>query len=259
MTSAARSRRGQSARKVSPTPSLVRELDDALRRSADPERAVKEKAYLKSPIDHYGVTVPGIRRVVNEVAAAHGELAHRELMDIVARLWSSPVHEQRMAAVMLLEQRSNELEPGDLSVLEKMIRGSFTWAYVDNLAASVAGPLIERHPELGDELDRWAQDESFWVRRSAMLALLGGLRRGDGDWRRFTHYADAMLDEKEFFIRKAIGWVLRETSKKRPDMVARYVASRLDRLAGLTFREAVKRLPEADRHRLEKAYRGRRV
>lgn len=96
-----------------------------------------------------------------------------------------PIHEQRMAATVLLEEHADVPEPVDLALIEDMIRGSFTWAYVDGLAASVAGPLIERHPELAEELDRWAADESFWVRRAAMLALLLALRRGEGDWQRF--------------------------------------------------------------------------
>lgn len=234
---------------------VARELDHELRLAGDATRAANEKAYLKSPIDHYGASVPAIRKAVKSVVLAHGEPTHRELVELVRRLWASPVHEQRMAGVVLFEKCAHSLVPGDLALIEDMIRGSFTWAYVDTLAASVAGPLVERHPELADELDRWAHDESFWVRRAALLALLGPLRSGHGDWKRFERYADEMLDETEFFIRKAIGWVLRETSKKRPDRVRSYVASRLDRLAGLTFREAVRRLPDADREALEKAYR----
>ena len=78
---------------------------------------------------------------------------------------------------------------------------------------------MERYPQLGSVLDRWARDDNFWIRRSAMFALLKPSRRGEGDFERFAGYADAMLEEKEFFIRKAIGWVLRETAKKQPDLV----------------------------------------
>jgi len=91
-------------------------------------------------------------------------------------------------------------------------------------------------------LDRWARDPDFWVRRSAMLALLVPLRRGGGDFERFSRYADAMLDEREFFIRKAIGWVLRETSKRRPAMIAEWLAPRMRRASGVTLREALKYL-----------------
>ena len=66
-----------------------------------------------------------------------------------------------------------------------------------------------------------------------------------------------MLDEREFFIRKAIGWVLRETGKLRPDLVREWLAPRIDRVAGLTLREAVKYLPPDDREALMAAYRTR--
>jgi 3-methyladenine DNA glycosylase AlkD len=237
------------------TAALVDELDEALRRAGDPVRAVAEKAYLKSPIDHYGVSVPGTRKAVHSVVDVREPLSRTTLLRLVRRLWKGMVSEQRMAAIMLLESHLDLLKADDLALVERMIRGSFTWAYVDNLAATVAGALVERNPELAKELDRWAVDECFWVRRSAMLALLGPLRRGDGDWSRFVRYADAMLDEKEFFIRKAIGWVLRETSKKEPKRVREYVEKRLDRMSGVTFREAVKRLPERTREELTKAYK----
>ena len=87
---------------------------------------------------------------------------------------------------------------------------------MDALAVDVAGSLAERYPSLNRTLDRWAVDGDFWLRRSAMLALLRPLRAGAGDWDRFAGYADRMLEEKEFFIRKAIGWVLREVSKSGP-------------------------------------------
>ena len=85
--------------------------------------------------------------------------------------------------------------------------------------------------------------ENFWLRRSAMLALLGPIRRGGGDFCRFGRYAESMLHEKEFFIRKAIGWVLRETSKKRPELVNEWLVPRAHLCSGLTMREATKYLP----------------
>ena len=89
------------------------------------------------------------------------------------------------------------------------------------------------------------------VRRAAMLTLLVPLRRGDvTNWARFAGYADAMLGEREFFIRKAIGWVLREAAKKHPDLVADWLAPRMHRASGVTVREAVKPLPAASREAL---------
>ena len=125
--------------------------------------------------------------------------------------------------------------------------------------STLAGGLVGRFPELTSTLDRWAMDGDFWVRRSAMLALLIPLRQGEGDFDRFGRYADGMLEEKEFFIRKAIGWVLREVSKKRPELVFDWIAPRTHRASGVTMREAVKYLPSARREGLMSAYKERRA
>ncbi len=134
-----------------------------------------------------------------------------------------------MVVVELFGVYADRLEVTDMALVEQMLRESGTWALVDGLAASVAGRLVEHHPVLGDVLDRWSIDDDFWIRRSAMLALLVPLRRGGGDFERFSRYADAMLDEKEFFIRKAIGWVLRDTGRKRPAMVFDWLLPRAGR------------------------------
>ncbi len=91
-----------------------------------------------------------------------------------------------------------------------------------------------------------------------MLALLIPLRRGEGEFDRFARYADAMLDEKEFFIRKAIGWILREVSKKRPEIVHAWIAPRTHRASGVTMREALKYLPDGQRDGLMAAYKEKR-
>lgn len=80
------------------------------------------------------------------------------------------------------------------------------------------------------------------LRRSALLAHLRPLRAGDGDFDRFSRFADVMLQEREFFIRKAIGWVLRDTAKKRPDLVFEWLQPRAHRASGVTIREAIRPL-----------------
>ncbi len=91
-----------------------------------------------------------------------------------------------------------------------------------------------------------------------MLALLPALRPGQGNFARCARSADALLEEREFFVRKAIGWVLREVSNKRPALVSAWLAPRTGRASGVTVREAVKYLPDVDRERLMAAYREHR-
>lgn len=217
---------------------IVADLDAALRAAGDPARAEQERRYLKSTREHAGVGVPAVRKLARGV----GHLDHDVLIESVEGLWASPLYEANAAAVELLVYNLAALGPADVPLIERLLRESGTWALVDNLADNVIGPLVERFPELAATLDRWASDPDFWIRRSALLALLTPLRRGEGDFERFTGYVDGMLEEREFFIRKAIGWVLRDTARKRPDLVYDWLLPRATRASGVTLREAVKYL-----------------
>ncbi|SMX80003.1 DNA alkylation repair enzyme [Brevibacterium linens ATCC 9172] len=107
--------------------------------------------------------------------------------------------------------------------------------------------MSERDAAFDPILERWASEEDFWIRRSALLAHLVPLRQGRGDFDRFSRFAEAMLEEKEFFIRKAIGWILRDTARTRPDLVFDWILPRAHRASGVTVREAVKRLSPEQR------------
>jgi 3-methyladenine DNA glycosylase AlkD len=235
-------------------------IEQQLRASGSAERAASEQNYLKSAMEFTGTTVPQTRAIVTAWRRAHPELTAQQLTDLAAALWDGGFYECRLAAVLLLTDRRKLLGAPDAGLVEAMLRSSGTWALVDGLAADVMGSLVERHPALLATTDAWAVDENFWLRRSALLALLAPLRRGDtANFERFSQYADAMLEEREFFIRKAVGWVLRETAKKRPDLVADWLRPRLHRTSGVTFREAIRRLPADRRDELAAAYQGARL
>ncbi len=239
-----------------PAPAVIaRRIEAGLRRAGSPERAAGEKAYLKSDLAFLGARLADIRLVTRE--ASNG-LDHDRALGLAEELWEKPLFERRMAAVIVLELHASRLTRGDLTLIEHLIRESKTWALVDGLAAGVVAEMTLRLP-IRRTLDRWAKDRDFWVRRSSLLAELKPLKHG-ADFHPFARRADAMLDETEFFIRKAIGWVLREMSKQRPDEVYRWIGARTDRASGVTMREAVKYLGPAQAARLMHAYTaGRRA
>jgi 3-methyladenine DNA glycosylase AlkD len=160
-----------------------------------------------------------------------------------------------MAAAVLLDLHVEHLGVDDLDMLERLIRESRTWALVDPLSVDVIGKMNLNHA-LRRPLDRWSLDDDFWVRRSSLLAELKPLKEGAA-FGPFAKRADRMLEEKEFFIRKAIGWVLREMSKKRPDDVYEWIASRTHRVSGVTIREVVKYLGPQRGNLLMEAYKER--
>jgi 3-methyladenine DNA glycosylase AlkD len=210
-----------------------------LRAVATPERADNEKRYLKSELEFYGATVPAMRRVVRDTIRPH-RLGHDEAVRLAKLLWSVPVHERRMAAVDVLDAVVSVLDAGDLPLVERFIRESRTWALVDGLAISITGAIVVADPSAATTLDRWVQDEDFWVRRAALLALIAGVRAGTPDLARIERFSDALLADKEFFIRKAIGWLLREQAKKDPGWVVTFLEPRRARASGLTVREAMR-------------------
>jgi 3-methyladenine DNA glycosylase AlkD len=234
--------------------SLGERLEQRLREVGTPERAVSEKKYLKSDLAFLGATVWQTQAAVRELAP---RLDHDALVREVTDLWSTPIFERRMAAVFLLERNARALGVADLPLIERLVRESHTWALVDNLAGDVLGTLVDADPEgMTRELDRWARDDDFWIRRASLLAELGPIR-GGASIDRFTARADLMLHEREFFIRKAIGWILREAGKKQPAAVIAWLEPRMARASGVTVREAVKYLPSVDAARLIATYRAR--
>jgi 3-methyladenine DNA glycosylase AlkD len=231
------------------------DIIEKLRPLGSTERAVQEKRYLKSELDFLGVPLPDLRRVVTAAAGEHRDLGHDELAGWARALWREPLWEARMAAVELLRARERDLTAADLPLVNRLIREAAGWALVDPLAGDIAGRIALRQPGTAwPVIDTWADDADFWVRRSALLSLLPGIRAGQPDLERLNRYATAMLGEKQFFIRKAIGWVLRELSKKDPGYVSAWTERHLAELSGVTFREAVRRLPEPDAARLRAGF-----
>jgi 3-methyladenine DNA glycosylase AlkD len=228
-------------------------VGDALRAAGTPERAAQEKRYLKSELEFFGVAVPELRRIVKAAVRAYPGLDEAGLVAWAVALWRPPVHERRTAAVEILTLAAPRLGAGELATVERLLRESRTWALVDGLAVSVAGEIALHDSRSWPVIDGWAADADFWVRRSALLALLRGIRTGRPDLTRFTRYAEPLLAEREFFIRKAIGWVLREISRRDPDWVARWTQDHLSQMSGVTFREAVRRLPAPVADRLRNA------
>ncbi len=230
----------------------AQEIEAELNKVGSPERATAEKRYLKSDLTFLGASLAQIRTVAKSIEKEE-QLERGDLIVLVRELWSRPIFECRKAAVIHLELHASELGPQDLPVIETLIRESKTWALVDDLAGHVVGEIALRH-DLKQKLDEWAKDDDFWIRRSALLAELKPLRKGSA-FQPFLGRADAMLEETEFFIRKAIGWVLRETSKKRPREVYEWLAPRTHRASGVTMREAVKYLNPQQTARLMRAYK----
>lgn len=227
----------------------IQALDTALKALGTPERAIRQKAYLKSPLTFYGVGVPLIRQAARLYHRENPKLPNDTLIRTAAVMWWTGVFEMRSLAIALLETYVRQLTPAELSLVLDLVRDSQTWAHVDWLV-KVLEPLLAKEPNRADILRQWAKDDNFWVRRTALLVMIPSLQQDPAAFALFEELAVPMLPEKEFFIRKAIGWVLRDVSKKQPEPVYRFLSAHRAAVSGLTLREGAKYLSPAKRKSL---------
>lgn len=210
-----------------------------------PERAQGEKGYLKSELTFVGSGVPATRATVRVWLRGRPTIGHDDLFAVADALWEHPVHECRLAAIELLAARPQLVTLLDVPWIYNTLRDCHTWALVDPLAGGVTADLASRDSSgMLPHLDRWVHDADFWVRRSAVLALRTLLREGREVERLFA-YCEQLLPEREFFIRKVLGWVLREEATRRPELVSRWLREHMAEMNLVTLREPLRKLPDA--------------
>jgi 3-methyladenine DNA glycosylase AlkD len=216
---------------------VAADIRSALRAAADPERAAGQQAYMKSAMPFLGVRVPEARRIAR--AAVKGEPDAAALRSTASELWDEAAYrEERYAAMAVLAVPPASDDPSVASVIEHMVRTGQWWDYTDELAHRLAD-LHDRHPAPTAALARtWSLDEDFWMRRIAILSQLG--RRDRVDPQLLADVVEPNTADPEFFVRKAIGWALREYARVDPDWVRVFVDSH--EVSPLTRKEALKHL-----------------
>jgi 3-methyladenine DNA glycosylase AlkD len=213
----------------------------ALAAAADPERAPGMQAYMKSEMPYRGISAPDMRAISKAIFADHPLETCDEWRAAVLDLWrDAHFREERYAAIELLgERRHRDCRTLDvLPLYEELITTGAWWDYVDAVAPHV-GNLLRTYPEkVGSVMRTWSTDKDMWKRRASIICQVSFKKDTDRD----LLYAniEPNLADRNFFIRKAIGWALRAYAWTDPQEVARYVAANEARLSGLSKREALK-------------------
>ena len=222
--------------------SLLETLRAELSRLADPARAPRMQAYMKSVMPYHGVPAPAVRaacrKVFQEVPLPSAAAWRRAVL----ALWrGARFREERYGAIELTGIRG-ALPFQDLDALpmyEEMIVTGAWWDYVDAIATQRLGDLLRRFPKpMRREMLTWSRSGDLWKRRSAILCQIGF--KGETDLGLLYASIEPALSSREFFLRKAIGWALRQYAWTDPKEVARYVRAHLAELSPLSRREALK-------------------
>jgi len=217
---------------------LVDAVRAGLREAADPERAPAMAAYMKSAMPFLGVRRPAVRRLVRAAAKADPPADLATLADTARELWDGAAYrEERYAAQDLLGLRLARGRSELLPLHQHLAVTGAWWDHVDEVAVRI-GEILDADLRVADTVRRWSEDPDRWLRRLAILSQLG--RRERTDRALLAAVIEPNVPDREFFVRKAIGWALREVAYVDPDWVRAFVAGH--DLAPLSRREALKHL-----------------
>ncbi|MFC9843044.1 DNA alkylation repair protein [Streptomyces sp. NPDC060223] len=208
--------------------------------AADPQRAESMRSYMKDIAPFLGLTTPERRALSRTVLLNTAPPDEADCVAVALRCWALPEREYHYFAVDYLHRHVKRLSSGFLPVARHLVSTVSWWDTVDALAAHVVGGLVAADPKLKTDMDAWITDADLWVARTA---LLHQLRYKDAtDTERLFGYCVRQAGHPEFFIRKAIGWCLREYAKTDPQAVRDFVARERGRFAPLSVREALKNI-----------------
>ncbi|WP_433302907.1 DNA alkylation repair protein [Actinoplanes sp. CA-030573] len=218
---------------------LLARLGDGLSAARDPARAAAMAAYMRDQFDYAGVAAPALRAVERAAFAGLPRPAEADLRDFALSCWSRPEREYQYAACDYLRRHVGVAGAGFLPVVRTLLTTKSWWDTVDPLATRFVGDLVRSHPVLAHEMDDWSQDENKWLVRTAILFQLH--YGGATDTSRLFGYCVRQAGHPDFFVRKAIGWALRQYARTDPESVRAFVAA-TPALSPLSRREAMKHL-----------------
>lgn len=223
---------------------LQRAVRAALRARAEPERAAGMQAYMKSKLPFLGVRSANVMDACREVFADYAFDDAAEWQADVRALWHGATHREERYAAMRLAGHRQATPFQTLAVLplyEELIVSGAWWDFVDELAANRVGPLFAAYPApMTKAMRAWSTSSDLWKRRTSILCQLKFRTQTDREL--LAACIEPSIESTEFFLRKAIGWALRELAKHDPAWVKRYVKAHAARLSGLSRREALKHL-----------------
>ncbi len=220
------------------------QIHSELKAQSNPERKEKIAEYLKtSSLSFIGVELPTIHKTVTRNIK---RLSVEDMPSLMNELWEIETFETRLAAIDVLKvyAKKGPVENA-LEIADAWINDADTWAITDPLCSPTIGSMILRDSNVEKTLASWKNSDNFWRRRCSFLPYLHLALKSQYK----PEYAEKILDvvtphisDEEFFVGKAAGWVLRELSKRDPDLVRKYFKKHRDDMTKLVIREGSKKL-----------------
>jgi 3-methyladenine DNA glycosylase AlkD len=211
----------------------LKPLQRAYRAHADRTLAVGMRAYMRDQFPFLGLQRK-TRDALDKTIALDGDP-----LAIARACWDLPEREYQYFGMKLLRKHAKKLDAAAIDVVEELIVQKSWWDTVDELATNIVGPTVQRHASLLKRMDAWAKSPNLWLARTAILHQ--NKYKTKTDAARLFRYCEARATDKDFFMRKAIGWALRVYSETNPDAVRAFVGAHPE-LSPLSVKEALRKI-----------------
>lgn len=206
---------------------------------ANPEIAAGAEKYMRNQYSFYGIPSPTRAIIFKDFIKTHGLPDPVDLDEVILNAWQLPQRDMQYAAMNVLDKSINKMPAQSILLLEKLIQQKSWWDTIDFIAPNLVGSLFKRYPEIRDEtISHWMDSGNFWLQRSCLLFQLKYKQATDE--KLLFELCTQLSSEKEFFIRKAIGWALRQYARTAPERVRNFVVK--TDLQPLSRKEALKHL-----------------
>ena len=229
----------------------VRDARKLLKDKSDKNRAGANKEYFRSPFSFLGVTKKDINAIGSKIHRSLGPLERPKLLSVLEEFWSSDVHEEMSLAIVLAALRVKSFKSIDVrNTFSRWLDECETWDHVDELCIRVTGKLVLEDDKLWSTILSWSASARMWKRRSSLISHLPSIRSQCPRLDLLEESCKLLAAEKEFFIRKAIGWVLRELGDNDKNALIDLFSKIGGELSPLSRREATRKLEGALRQQL---------
>ena len=223
------------------THGLTSFVADRLVAVADPDKAGPMAAYMKTDMPFYGVQKAARVPILRDALKRFSPTDRSDYGSAVLALWNLPHREEKYLAIGYARMFPQFVTLSSVPLYRRMIVEGAWWDLVDETAIHLVGDvLLRQRDRMTPKVEEWIDDRDMWLRRTSILAQIG--HKDATDARLLFDACERRMHETEFFIRKAIGWALRDYGKTDPDAVGAFVTEHRDELSGLSYREATKHL-----------------
>ena len=215
----------------------IKAIEQLYASNSNKENAYAMAKYMKFNFEYYGIKSPLRKELQRNFIADYGIPDTENILEIIKLLWQTDKRELHYSAMEIFEKRIKELDSSVIDFLEYLIISNSWWDSIDFISPKLVGYVFKTNPELiPTYTDKWIESDNFWLQRSAILFQLK--YKQNTDFELLKSIILRLNTEDEFFIRKSIGWALREYSKTNPELVKEFIEN--NELKPLSAKEGLK-------------------